>query len=152
MPGNAMAALDQNLDHFDHLGNVTGGPRLVCSAAGSRVRRTRRAAPAQSGRRANQGTPASADLIKILSSMSVMLAITVTPVAGPRQPASEYVEDHFLADMSQVGTRLHRESAVVDRYPPRHDRFEGAYRLRGGVVEPERVGPSARFGVLCHEC
>ena len=67
-------ARSASVDQLDHLGDVPGGARLVRRRQRSRARRTPRAARARWRRRApTTGGPASADLARILSSMSVTL-------------------------------------------------------------------------------
>src|SRR5215216_4378393 len=133
-----MTTVDQHLDHFDHLRDMTGGPWLVggWQAAEGGVRLVQFALEPVGVREPRRTG---------LSRLDQDLVVDVGDVgddrdliATPCQPAPEYVEDHFLADVSEMRGGLHGQSAVVDRNAAGHDRLEGAYRLRGGVVEPER--------------
>src|SRR5215210_2306785 len=123
-----MTTIDQDLDHFDHFWNVSSGPRFVRrgQAAECGVRIVQFALEAVGVREPRRAGFRRLDQDLVVDVGDVGDHRDV--VAGPGQPAPEYVEDDFLTNVSQMRSSLDCESAVVDRHPTGHHRLEWSYR------------------------
>ena len=59
----------------------------------------------------------------------------VEPLMG--QPTAQHVEDHFFANVPEMGGGLHRQSTVVDRHLPGNQGNELLDGSGGGVVQAQ---------------
>ena len=132
-----VSALDERLDHLQHLRDVAGRPRLVRrrNATENVVSLVQRAFVL-----VGDGEPVPPLLRALLQD----LVVDVGDVGDDRdveslvdQPSPQNIEDDLLADVADVRRSLHGESAVVDAHPARGYQIQSRHLTRGGVVQAE---------------
>jgi len=133
-----VATVDQGGDQLDHLRDVAGRARLV-----------RGGPDAEGAERLVEGPlvqvgvrpPGAAGLGGLRQDLVVDVGDVGDhrhPVTGRLEPAPQDVEVDFLADVTQVGRRLHGGAAAVDRDLALDEGHELDHGPAGAVIQVER--------------
>lgn len=142
-----VAALDEGLDELDHLRNGCRGARLVRR----REHADRRISASELELDPVGERPPGLGIRRIGEDLVVDVGDVADeshPPVTVLEPATQDVEPDSGPDMADVGPRLDRRTADVDRDVRRVARREIAQRLRAGVVEANGHCTSLPAG--CH--